>query len=58
MTDGTVLAGLISDVFARGKEEFCRFHEQAAVSPVEIRLDSVAEITDLDDGTRLSTGAC
>lgn len=58
MADGTEQTGVIADVFARGKEEFCRFISENRSEPFEIRLDTVAEITDLTDGTRMSTGSC
>lgn len=58
MTDGRMLTGLIGDVFARGREEFCRFIPENEKTSVEFRLDTIAEIIDLHDGTRRSTGAC
>lgn len=58
MADGAYQTGLVVDVFARGREEFCRFIPENEKAPVELRLDTIAEITDLHDGTRLSTGAC
>ncbi|MCU0452124.1 MAG: hypothetical protein MUE68_00535 [Bacteroidetes bacterium] len=58
MIDGAAVTGQIADVFSRGNEEFCRFFPEDQTVPVEFRLDTVAEITDLHDGTRLSTGTC
>lgn len=58
MVSGAEQTGLIADVFARGREEFCRFIPENENAPVELRLDTIAEITDLHDGTRMSTGAC
>lgn len=58
MADGRELNGRVADVFARGREEFCRFIPENENAPVEFRLDSIAEIIDLHDGTRMSTGTC
>ena len=56
--DGTTIEGHVQDVFARGKEEFCRFHPSGANDSFELRLDSIREIIDLVDGTRTMTSSC
>jgi transcriptional antiterminator Rof (Rho-off) len=58
MGDGTERTGLVTDVFARGNEEFCLFIPENEKTAIELRLDAIAEIMDLHDGTRLSTGTC
>jgi transcriptional antiterminator Rof (Rho-off) len=58
MADGADLTGLVTNVFSRDHAEFCFFVPDNEKAPVEMRLDAIAEITDLHDGTRLSTGTC
>jgi transcriptional antiterminator Rof (Rho-off) len=56
--DGTILDGTLLDVFARGKEEFCRIRLAEGEPERELRLDAIQEIVDLENGTRTTTQAC